>query len=254
MAEIKERFIQVKTKSSFKSRLEAGDIKDSSIAFIEDSSEIWAKGKYYPCPYTKESLDNKFLTEVSQPLATKVDKIEGKQLSTNDYTTVEKNKVAESINKSAANTLINTAIGKLTKASVGLDNVDNTADANKEVLSATKLKTARTIWGQSFDGTTNISGNLTGIGNGTTAKLNVESVTTLVDYIHIYLPEVRRPLVLQKGYGNVGIGVEAPVEKFEVDGNIKLTGSIKNVTEVYTTDGSKYVEPCTSDDIKALFA
>jgi hypothetical protein len=40
---------------------------------------------------------------------------------------------------------------------VGLGNVDNTADANKEVLSATKLKTARTIQGKSFDGTADIT-------------------------------------------------------------------------------------------------
>ena len=40
----------------------------------------------------------------------------------------------------------------LTKSDVGLANVDNTADANKAVLSATKLATARTIDGVSFDG------------------------------------------------------------------------------------------------------
>jgi hypothetical protein len=33
------------------------------------------------------------------------------------------------------------------------------------VASATKLKTARTIWGQSFDGTANVSGSLTGVTN-----------------------------------------------------------------------------------------
>lgn len=47
MAEIKQQFIQAKTKSNFESRLKAGDIKDTSIAFIEDSDQIWAKGKYY---------------------------------------------------------------------------------------------------------------------------------------------------------------------------------------------------------------
>lgn len=198
--------------------------------------------------------DKPVSTATQSALDSKVDKIDGKQLSTNDYTTAEKNKVAESINESAANTLINTAIGKLTKASVGLDNVDNTADANKEVLSATKLKTARTLWGQSFDGTANVSGNITGIGSGAAARMNIEAVLTSVDYIHMYLPEKQRPLVLQNGYGNVGIGVVAPKEKLEVDGSIKLTGSVKNVTEIYTTDGSKYAEPCTSDDIKALFA
>lgn len=33
------------------------------------------------------------------------------------------------------------------------------------IASATKLQTARTIWGQSFDGTANVSGNMTGVGN-----------------------------------------------------------------------------------------
>ena len=47
MTEIKQQFIQVKTKSDFQSRLKAGDVKDTSIAFIEDSDQIWAKGKYY---------------------------------------------------------------------------------------------------------------------------------------------------------------------------------------------------------------
>ena len=47
MAEIERIFIQAKTKNGFKSRLEAGDIKDTSIAFIEDSDQIWTKGKYY---------------------------------------------------------------------------------------------------------------------------------------------------------------------------------------------------------------
>jgi hypothetical protein len=44
----------------------------------------------------------------------------------------------------------------VTKSDVGLGNVDNTADANKNVLSATKLTTARTIDGVSFDGSAGI--------------------------------------------------------------------------------------------------
>ena len=47
MTEIKQQFIQVKTKANFEARLKAGDVKDTSIAFIEDSDQIWAKGKYY---------------------------------------------------------------------------------------------------------------------------------------------------------------------------------------------------------------
>ena len=53
------------------------------------------------------------------------------------------------------------ANGSLSKSSVGLGSVDNTADSAKNVLSATKLTTARTIGGVSFDGTANI--NLAGV-------------------------------------------------------------------------------------------
>ena len=44
-----------------------------------------------------------------------------------------------------------------TKADVGLGSADNTSDSVKNVLSATKLTTARTINGVNFDGSTNIT-------------------------------------------------------------------------------------------------
>ena len=50
-----------------------------------------------------------------------------------------------------------TGIVTLVKGDVGLGSVDNTADSAKNVLSATKLTTARTINGVSFDGTANIT-------------------------------------------------------------------------------------------------
>jgi hypothetical protein len=46
---------------------------------------------------------------------------------------------------------------RLNKADVSLDYVDNTADADKNVLSATTLTTARTINDVSFDGSANIN-------------------------------------------------------------------------------------------------
>ena len=66
-----------------------------------------------------------------------------------------------------------TGIVTLVKADVGLANVDNTADANKNVLSATKLTTARTITlsgvtatPQSFDVSANISIPITSVPAG----------------------------------------------------------------------------------------
>jgi hypothetical protein len=61
-------------------------------------------------------------------------------------------------NIGVANHIANTSNPhNVTKAQVGLGNVDNTADSAKNVLSATKLTTARTIAGVSFDGTANIA-------------------------------------------------------------------------------------------------
>lgn len=50
-----------------------------------------------------------------------------------------------------------TGVVTLTKADVGLNNVDNTADSLKSVASASKLTTARNINGVSFDGTQDIT-------------------------------------------------------------------------------------------------
>lgn len=50
-----------------------------------------------------------------------------------------------------------TVWGTLSKSDVGLSSVDNTADSAKNVLSASKLTTAKTIAGVSFNGTANIS-------------------------------------------------------------------------------------------------
>ena len=50
-----------------------------------------------------------------------------------------------------------TGVVTLTKSDVGLDNVDNTNDSSKKVLSASKLTTPRTINGVSFDGSADIT-------------------------------------------------------------------------------------------------
>ena len=99
-------------------------------------------------------------------LGNKVDKVPGKGLSTNDYTNDEKTKLAGI----EAGAQVNTVTGvkgdsestyrvgniNITKANIGLGNVDNTADANKDVRSAETLKTKRTIDGVEFNGSANI--------------------------------------------------------------------------------------------------
>ena len=137
MATINEQFIQVKTKASFESRLSAGDVKDTSIAFIEDTNEIWAKGHYYPCPYSA--------TEITNLLNNKVDKESGKSLVADELITKltglnDQNTIDAAINAVQGNltTHINDKDNphEVTKAQIGLSNVDNTSDANKPVSTA----------------------------------------------------------------------------------------------------------------------
>jgi hypothetical protein len=69
------------------------------------------------------------------------------------------------------------------------------AFADSNVASATKLATARTIWGQSFDGTTDITGDFTTANNA---------------YIS----------------GNVGIGTTSPAYKLDVSDTGRFTGAL----------------------------
>lgn len=110
----------------------AGDgltLKDSKFSIKKDTASE---------SYLTVSANGVKVSGIDSALEGKVNKEDGKQLSTNDYTTAEKNKLAKAIDESTANTLINTSISKLTKASVGLGDVDNTSDASKPVSTAQK--------------------------------------------------------------------------------------------------------------------
>lgn len=57
---IEKLLIDSSTEKGFQEQLELGNIPDYAVVFIHDTKKIYAKGIYYPCPYTKEELDNKF--------------------------------------------------------------------------------------------------------------------------------------------------------------------------------------------------
>ena len=100
-------------------------------------AKAYVSGDYLSLRLTKGSAER-----FTQPdeLATKVDKVAGKGLSTEDYTTAEKTKLAGVAAGAQVNTVTSVA-GKtgavaLAKADVGLANVDNTADTDKPVSTA----------------------------------------------------------------------------------------------------------------------
>lgn len=124
-----------------------------------------------------------------------VKKEAGKGLSTKDYTaedkkkvtnlgsyvsnatgaTADANAVAITLEKKdpATGTADSSAItiDKATTSKAGVmsaadkTKLDAALTASDNIATATKLATARTIWGQAFDGSANVSGNMTGVGN-----------------------------------------------------------------------------------------
>lgn len=101
------------------------------------TAKAYVSGDYLSLRLTKGSAER-----FTQPdeLATKVDKVAGKGLSTEDYTTAEKTKLAGVAAGAQVNAVTSVA-GRtgsvaLAQADVGLANVDNTADADKPVSTA----------------------------------------------------------------------------------------------------------------------
>lgn len=125
------------------------------------------------------------------------------------------------------------------------------AFTSDNVASATQLQTSRTLWGQSFNGTANVSGTLTGVGGiymtdsiynaNNHNVLNCTSSFLILGYgsstngYDTYLDG--KTLYLRSGTdhnyvmtitssGYVGIGTTSPACKLYVDGNIAATGEI----------------------------
>lgn len=236
-----------------------------------------------------------------------VQKEEGKGLSTNDYTNADKTKVinltdyvtggtgavtdanAATITLSKKNPVNGSAstdtvvINKATTTTAGVmsaadkTKLDAALTASDNIATATKLATARTIWGQAFDGSANISGNMANVGHiymnnshtiyvkdtngnnldafrlsntntlqigyGLTAKGYNTYINSNEIYFRTSANNVERMRITSDG--KVGIGTTAPDANLHVSGNkynIKLnstTGSTEDSTFIWGSSSNK---------------
>jgi hypothetical protein len=131
----------------------------------------------------------------------------------------------------------------------------NTTTVN--VGSATKLQTARTLWGQSFDGTANVSGNMTDVGDITTTntsadiyyKLRTDShawwlgvgLTSGDDKFIIYDSTNNANRLLIDTSGNVGLGLSTLEAKLNVGGSILMDVYEPHEQGLFFRAGGNYV-------------
>lgn len=106
------------------------------------------------------------------------------------------------------------------------------------VASATKLRTPRTIWGQSFDGTGNVDGTLTITNSGSDAPHIISTVSKwfhivskykLVLYAGEYNSSQKDAINILSNH-NVGIGVD-PSYKLHVKGDIYSSATIRTAAQ-----------------------
>lgn len=120
------------------------------------------------------------------------------------------------------------------------------------IASATKLQTPRTIWGQSFDGTSNISGLLSGattiecsVGvrsrnicieteSDGTAGIRGSEINCFTSAMYLQHATTNN-LVMCNGGGNVVIGMVVPDYRLHVNGDIGANGSIYSVSNGITS-------------------
>lgn len=139
-------------------------MKEININIIEKGADGDLVVKY---PTTTE----KQVKGLKESLDKKVDKVEGKQLSTNDYTTAEKNKLSGIQTGAQANAVTSVAgrTGEvtITKSDVGLGAVNNVAITAAQVTKINELNYTRALTQAQYDALSTEEKNRTDVWYGT---------------------------------------------------------------------------------------
>ena len=109
------------------------------------------------------------------------------------------------------------------------------AFTSDNVASATKLQTARTLWGQSFNGTDNVSGNLTFM-TGSNGMYGI--VPNQYGHWDLSIYTEGKARLTIKDDGSVGIGTSNPTEKLDVVGNVRVSCNEGEGLRIKNLDGT----------------
>ena len=145
------------------------------------------------------------------------------------------------------------------------------SDITGNASSATKLQTSRKLWGQDFDGTADVSGDMTGVGN-VTGTNSLWRITKVGDEVYLQSKTANggnNGNIVLSGYnvgnagkitlfanttlinGNVGIGTTSPRQKLEVSGGVRATSFIGNLDGTYVNTLTDYTKASSSSAIAA---
>lgn len=151
---INKKLIHFKTKTAFTAELNAGNILDTSIVFIKDTKEIWTHGQLYSCSSLTEGEINSIIEKspsistLTQAVGNKVDSVDGKSLTSNDFTDVLKNKldgIAENANNYSLPTASATKLGGVI-VDTDLNSTSTNPVQNRAVESAIEEINGKLSW------------------------------------------------------------------------------------------------------------
>ena len=149
---------------------------------------------------------------------------------TNGDTALNNAITAETANRISADSTLHQEIQGITSVTHSVN-----SDYSTNSGSATKLATARTIWGQSFDGSANIDGIFL---SGDVHIGAINEIWTDSNDLYINCSNtVGYNVIMCQPAGNVGIGTDSPDYKLDVGGDSNFAGDIRVVGNLTVNNG-----------------
>ena len=219
---INKKLIHFKTKENFNREVANNNILESSICFIQDTKEIYTHGQLYNGSAFDPSNIEASIKNIITNYATKSDldlkqdiisdldiirlgaslgrtSVQANQLATvaisGDYNDLSNKPTYSAVTgvKGNSETTYRTGNVNITKANIGLSNVDNTADAAKSVnyaASAGSVSKSLTVGSQTYNGSAAVTITAADLGLSSAFKYSARGISPNVPSVVTTIPIV----------------------------------------------------------------